>query len=183
MPLGEKHRVSQLQFLLHSRPVHPEFFDIHYEQRIAKPAYDAQIWVTGVSHVIGFYHGATSLVELIADSETPLPETGRLVTIPFRGEKDYDLVHGPIRYRMNFQVETLNARLYAKVHEDLTAQAAQKGLFVPFPQWTANGLVPFTYLDYQSKADQLHVFAYHAFVDELTLIKTQSIFELSDEPA
>ncbi len=53
------------------------------------------------------------------------------------------------------------------------------GIFVPFPQWVSNTLTPFTYIDYEAKADQLHVFAYHAFVDELTLIKTQSIFELA----
>ena len=73
----------------------------------------------------------------------------------------------------------MSPRLYAKVHGDLAAHGAGRGILVPFPEWTGNGLTPFTYIDYEAKVGQLHVFAYHAFADELTLIKTQSIFEVT----
>jgi xanthine/CO dehydrogenase XdhC/CoxF family maturation factor len=182
MPIGQKQRAAGLQFLLYDRPVHPEFFDIYHDHRIAKRRYEAQIWVTGISHVIGFFGGGSVLTELIAQGRAVLPERGRLVALPLRGEKKHETGQCPgLRYLMNFQVETLSPRLYAKAHHDLARHGSQRGIFVPFPQWTSNSLVPFTYIDYEAKADQLHVFAHHAFVDELTLITTLSIFELVEK--
>ena len=42
----------------------------------------------------------------------------------------------------------------------------------------SRGLTPFTFIDYEAKPTELHVFAFHAFPDDLTIVKTQSIFEL-----
>ena len=179
MPLGQKQRVSELQFFLYDRPLHPELFDIYDSHRVAKDGYEAQVWVTGISHLIGFYRGEATVVELIAESGAELPERGRLLSVPFRGEKDQEFTHvDGIRYMMSFQVETMSARLYARAHDELAGQADKRGLFVPFPEWAINALTPFTYIDYEAKVRELHVFAYHAFPDELTLVKTQSIFEL-----
>jgi hypothetical protein len=179
MPLRQKQRVSELHFFLYDRPLHPELFDIYHDHRIVKDGYEAQVWVTGISHLVGFYRGEAAMVELLAESTAELPARGKLVSLPVRGEKEREINHvGGLRYIMSFQVEKMSARLYAKAHDELAGQAAQRGLFVPFPEWAANALSPFTYIDYEAKLRELHVFAYHAFPDELTLIKTQSIFEL-----
>ncbi len=179
MPLREKQSVSELQFFLYNRPLHPELFDIYHDHRVAKGGYDAQIWVTGISHVIGFFRSETSVVEVIAESSAELPERGRLLQLAFRGEKDQEVNYlNGIRYITSFQVEKMSPRLYARTHQEMSEEVAVSGLFVPFPEWAAGTLSPFTYIDYEAKASELHVFAYHAFPDELTLIKTQSIFEL-----
>ncbi|KKL16829.1 hypothetical protein LCGC14_2491660, partial [marine sediment metagenome] len=118
--------------------------------------------------------------EFIAASAAVLPTRGKLMSVPFRGERDQQFDHAEgIRYLVSFQVERMSARLYARVHADLAEHGADHGLFVPFPEWAGMDLTPFTYLDYEAKVGMLHVFAYHAFPDELTLIKTQSIFELT----
>ena len=67
----------------------------------------------------------------------------------------------------------------SKTHHDLARLGARRGLFVPFPKWMSRSLTPFTYIDYEAKVNSLHVFAFHAFPDELTIVKTQSIFELA----
>ena len=43
--------------------------------------------------------------------------------------------------------------------------------------WRAQSLTPFTYIDYDARPNELHVLTFQAFPDELTIIKTQSIFE------
>ena len=178
MPIRQKQRVSELQFFLYDRPLHPELFDI-YDRRSVKHGYEADIWVTGISHMIGFFRGDKAVVELIAEAGTQLPRHGKLASLPLRREKDQEITQvDGIRYMTSFQVETMSARLYARVHGDLAAEASKRGLFVPFPEWATSALTPLTYIDYEAKVRQLHVFAYHAFPDELTLIKTQSIFEL-----
>jgi hypothetical protein len=180
MDTGQQQHLTSLRYFLYDRPLHPELFEIHKGDRVVRRHFQATLWVTGCSHVIGFYAKPHSLVEAVAHVETELPRRGLLMELPFRGEKnrDYSVTDG-IQYMMNFQVETMSERVYAKTHHDLARQGAKRGLFVPFPMWMKRPpLTPFSYLDYDAQAGHLHVFAYHAFPDELTLVKIQSIFEL-----
>ena len=180
MNIGQIQSVSSLRFHLYERPLHPELFEIYHDHHIVKEQYEAQIWVTGCTHVIGFYHAGRSLLEVTADAAAELPQRGRLVEMPFRGEKDHDYRHdGAIRYMMNFQVETMSAPVFSKTHHDLARAGTHHGLFVPFPMWmTRSPLTPFTYIDYTPKPGELHVFTFHAFPEDLTIVKTQSIFEV-----
>ncbi len=179
MSIGQKQCLSTLRFYLYDRPLHPELFDIYHDHQILKNGYEVQIWVTGCSHVIGFYRPGMSLVEVTADSDTELPQRGLLLELPFRGERDHECKRAEgINYMMNFQVETMSPGVYAKTHHDLARQGSHHGLFVPFPMWMANSLTPFTYIDYEARPNELHVFAFHAFPENLTIVKTQSIFEL-----
>jgi len=180
METWQKQQVSELRFHLYSRPLHPELFEIHHDHRIVKKHYEAQIWVTGLSHVISFYRGEATVAEVVAESSAELPHRGKLLSLPFRGEKDEEYDHADgVRYLMSFQVERMSPRLFAKVHGEIAGQADEDGLFVPFPRRDGSGLAPFSYIDYEAKIGQLHVFAYHAYPNELTLIKTQSIFEIT----
>jgi hypothetical protein len=179
MSIGQKQDLSTLRFYLYDRPLHPELFDIYHDHAITKGPYEAQIWVTGCAHVIGFFWGRQTLVEVVADSECPLPHRGRLVEIPFRGERDHERKQtGGISYMMSFQVETMSADVYWRTHHELARLGSQRGLFVPFPRWMARSLTPFTYISYDAKPNELQVFAFHAFPENLTVVKTQSIFEL-----
>ena len=181
MNIGQQQRVESLRFYLYDRPLHPELFEIYHDHHIFKEGYEAQIWVTGCTHVIGFYHDRSSLVELIADGSTMLPQRGRLLEVPFRGERVHESNRGEgINYMMNFQVEVMSATVYTRTHHELARLGAQRGLFVPFPMWmTQSPLTPFTFVDYDTRPSELRVFTFHAFPEDLTVIKTQSIFELS----
>ena len=89
MPTRQIQRVGELQFVLYSRALHPELFDIyHHDHHMVKDGYEAQIWITGVSHLIGFYHGDSAVTELIAETSAPLPRRGKLAVLPCRGEKE-----------------------------------------------------------------------------------------------
>lgn len=179
MPLGQKQSVESLKFLLYSRALHPELFEIYHQHRIVQPRFDAALWVTGCSHLIQFSAGPKTLTEVMAEDGDDLPERGLVAEFRFRGEKQHEFVQGQdVHYMMNFQVESMSDRLYAQTHQDLARSATKHGLLVPFPLWRANDLTPFTYIDYQTTPESLHVFAYHAFPEALTVVKTQSIFEL-----
>ena len=180
MDVRQEQRVASLRFYLYSRPLHPELFEIYHDHHIVKSGYEARIWVTGCTHVIAFYRGDNSLVELIADSSTMLPKHGLLLELPFRGERKHEHKRTDgINYMMNFQVEKMSQAVYHNTHHELARLGAQRGLFVPFPMWmTRSPLIPFTFLDYQARPNELHVFAFHALPEDLTIIKTQSIFEL-----
>jgi hypothetical protein len=180
MDLGQKQSVGSLRFFLYERPLHPELFEIYHDHHIIKNGYEAQIWVTGCTHVIGFYRDRCSLVEVTADADNILPQRGQLLELPFRGERDHERKRAEeINYMMSFQVERMSPAVYSKTHHELARLGAQRGLFVPFPMWMSHSLTPFTFIDYDAKPNGLHVFAFHAFPGELTIVRTQSIFELS----
>lgn len=180
MEIGAIQRVSQLRFMVYSRALHPELFEIYHDHRIVKDHYEVQLWVTGVSHLIGFYRDDAAVTEVIADVDAMLPHRGKLMSLPFRGERDEQFEHADgIRFLTSFQTEQMSPRLYGKVHGDLLEQATERGLFVPFPQWASGEMSAFTHVDYEARPNSLHVFAYHAFPEERTVIKTQSIFELT----
>jgi len=180
MSIGQKQRVATLRFYLYDRPLHPELFDIYHDNHIVRENYEAQVWVTGCTHVIGFFHKGQSLVEVTADLDMILPQRGRLLELPFKGERDHERRRADgINYMMSFQVERMSAAVYTRTHHELAKLGTKRGLFVPFPTWMTRSLTPFSYLDYQAKPNELHVFAFHAFPEELTIVKTQSIFELT----
>ena len=180
MDTGQKQSLATLRFYLYDRPLHPELFDIYHDHHVVKDGYEAQIWVTGCSHVIAFHGEDGSVIEVVAAEGAELPERGRLVDLPFRGENDYEQ-HLPdgLHYMMNFQVEQMSPMVYSKTHHDLARVGVQRGLFVPFPMWMIRApLTPFTFIDYDAKPRSLHLFAFHAFPEDLTVVKTQTIFDV-----
>ena len=179
MSAKAKLKASSLRFYLYSQPLHPELFEIHHADRVVRNDYQARIWVTGCTHAVIFQRDKAVLTEVGADDESMLPARRQLLNVPFKGEKRHhsDQADG-IRYMLNFQVESMSPMVYSRTHHELARLGAKHGLFVPFPKWMSRSLTPFSYLDYQAKPDQLHVFAFHAFPQDLTIIKTQSIFEL-----
>jgi hypothetical protein len=179
MSVGQKQTVASLRFYLYNRALHPELFDIYHDHQVRKAAYEAQIWVTGCTHVIGFYRGRQVLLEATADRDAELPERGRLLELPFRGERNHERKETDgISYMASLQVEQMSADVYWRTHHDLARLGARRGLFVPFPKWMSRSLTPFTYIDYEAKPNELRVFTFHAFPDDLAVVKTQSIFEL-----
>lgn len=179
METRQKHRLAGLRYFLYNRPLHPELFDIHHDHRITKANYEARIWITGVRHLIAFHHAGATVTELLADGSGMLPERGRIVSTPLRGEHNHQYADlDGIRYIASYQVERMRPRPYARVHNELASAAERRGIYVPFPDWSSTGLMPFVYVDYEARAKYLQVFVYHAFPEELTLVKTQSVFEL-----
>jgi hypothetical protein len=179
MSIGQVQRLESLRFYLFERALHPELFEIVRDVHLDRDGYEAQVWITGCTHVVGFYRGEKALTEVVAAKDVPLPTRGQCLSLPFRGEKAHERKSiGGIHYMMNFQAETMSPRVYHETHHDLARKGNRRGLFVPFPKWMHNQLTPFTYITYDARPNELHVMAFHAFPEALTLVKTQSIFEL-----
>jgi len=178
-PLGQKQSVEELKLVVYSRALHPELFEIHHDHQISQRYYDAEIWITGCSHMVGFYAPGDTLTEVMAGMEDELPERGLVASFRCRGEKEHEHHSDTgLHYQMTMRVEAMSEKLYRQTHLDLVRAGEKHGLLVPLPQWRSGDLTPFCYVDYRARADSLDVFAYHAFPDELTIVKTQSIFEI-----
>ncbi|MHC4386255.1 MAG: DUF2617 family protein [Planctomycetota bacterium] len=171
--------VSELNFSLFQRPLHPELFTIHARRHVKTERYETTIWATGGSHVISLSDGEACLTELISAPGQLLPKRGLIERFQFRGQRSHKctLSRG-LSYMTDFQVEKMSPNLYRQSHYDLERFAKNRGLFIPFPDQAISGLEPFSYIDFEARRDELHIHTFHAFPDQVTIIKTQSLFDL-----
>jgi hypothetical protein len=174
-----KQRVDELHFYLYQRALHPELFRIHQVKHVEQRLYHAEIWVVGLSHVVTVQFGQNCLTELIAHESELLPKNGMATSFRLRGERDHaqSFANG-LRFILSSQVEKMSSNLFPSSHRDLVRYAQKRGMFYSFGEWEFDGLEPFTFVDFEAREREFHVHAFHAFPEELTLLKTQSIFEI-----
>lgn len=180
LDLGQsQQRVEDLHFSLYHRALHPELFHIHQVRHLRQKRYSAEIWVVGLSHVVMLQARNQVVTELIGGDGELLPKTGLLTRFRFRGEKDHlQGFEDGMQYILSSQVERMTLNLFSASHRDLMRYASKRGIFCSFPEWISGGMEPFTFIDYECRDSEFHVHAFHAFPDELAILKTQSIFEL-----
>ena len=176
-----KQRVEDLHFHLYGRSLHPELFQISKVKRIEQRKYLAEIWVLPLAHVVTVQTATGQVTELIAPEGDLLPKTGLVTSFRFRGERDnFHTFDSGLRHILSSQVERMTPQVFPSTHRELYRHAMRKGLCVAFDEWTTDGIVPFSHLDFEARDSEFHIYAFHAFPDDLTLLKTQSIFEIGD---
>lgn len=174
-----KQHVEDLQFCLYQRAIHPELFRIDRVKRVEQARYQAEIWVTGLAHVVAVQVRDQIFTEVITEDNELLPKVGLAASFRFRGERDHmQSFTSDLKYILSTQVERMTPQLFPATHRDYVHYAQNRGVFVPFEEWAHQGLAPFTFVDYDARDHEFHVHAFHAFPEELTLLKTQSIFEI-----
>jgi hypothetical protein len=181
LELGQtQQRVADLKFVLYRRPLHPELFRIHQSRHLERPAYQADVWVMGLSHVVTVQSNGRCVTEATSDDVEVLPQNGLVTSFQFRGERDHlETFDDGMRYILSTQVERMNQNLFHASHRDLVRYASTRGMLITFDDWTdRDDLVPFTFIDFEARDRELHVQAFHAFPEDYTLVKTQSIFEV-----
>lgn len=170
--------IHELTFTLFQRPLHPELFTIYARRHLKTDRYEMMLWATGCSHVVSVCSSDVCLTELISQPGQLLPRRGLIERFQFRGQRSHKctLSRG-LSYMTDFQVEKMSPNLYRQSHLDLQRFARNRGLFVTFPKINSEGLEPFTYIDFEARREELHVHAFHAYPDQVTIIKTQSLFD------
>lgn len=174
-----KQRVDELLFCLYQRPIHPELFQIQRIKRLRQARYQAEIWITGLSHVVTVQAGKQILTELVVEEAGLLPKNGLTTSFRFRGERDHaQSFDDGLKYILSTQVERMSPQLFPATHRDYVHYAQNRGLFVSYDDVAHDGLAPFSFVDFDARDHELHIHAFHAFPEEMTLLKTQSIFEV-----
>jgi len=169
---------GDLSFFLYDRALHPELFRIDRSRSYNQPLYQARIWIAGLSHVVTVHSKQWALTELVSPPSDQLPDRGLLASFAFRGERDHsiDFANGR-HYIVSSQVERMTENLFRATHKDLKRTAERRGIYASYDEWATGGLEPFIYIDCEARQQELHVQAFHVFPEDLTVIKTQSIFE------
>ncbi len=173
-----KQRSSDLSFFLYRRALHPELFHIYVDKHIEYSNFQADIWIVGLSHLVTVHSNGQMVTELTAAPCDLLTDRNLVTQFRFRGERDFQYrFSDSMRYIFSSQVEETTEHIFRTTYRDLSQYAQKKGLYVAYDQWASNGLVPFSFIDYEMRQYELHVHAYHAFPGEWRFLRTQSIFE------
>jgi hypothetical protein len=168
-----------LNLFVYDRPLHPELFRHFADYRVEQTRYHADIWMVGLSHVVTVFSGHRTLTELVYSDSDVLPTRGVLTRFRLKGERDHEREDDEgWHYMVSSQVETMEEPLYKSVHNDLLRHATKRGWLYTYEQWADGDLAPFSYIDHEARDGEFHVHAFHAFPQDRTLIKSQSIFEL-----
>ncbi|MBW8002326.1 MAG: DUF2617 family protein [Planctomycetes bacterium] len=169
--------VDQLSFSLFQRPLHPELFQIYANRKLKTEKYQANIWVTGCTHVVTVHTKEMSLAEVVSAPNQPLPQRGLIERFQFRGPRSHKCsLSKKLHYMTDFQVEKMSRNLYRQSHLDLDRFAKNRGIFVKYQKVENDGLHPFCYVDYEARQDELHIHTFAAYPEQLTMVKTQSLF-------
>ena len=127
--------------------------------------------------------GGHRWTELVREDSGRVARKGLATSFRSRGERDHaQSCNGGMKYILSTQVERMTPQLFPATHRDYVHYAQNRGIFLSFEEWTHDGLAPFSFVDFDARDHELHIHAFHAFPEELTLLKTQSIFEIG-EPA
>lgn len=170
--------VEELSFSLFQRPLHPELFQIYAKRHVKTEKYEALIWVTGCTHVVSVFTGDVCLTEIVSAPGQMMPQRGLIERFQFRGPRSHKctLSRG-LGYMTDFQVEKMSQNLYQQSHSDLERFARNRGIFVEFPALKTASLQPFCYVDFEARQKELHVHTFAAYPDQVTMVKTQSLFD------
>jgi len=177
-----KQRVDDLHFFLFERTLHPELFEIATVKRVEQRRYQAEIWILQCAHAVTVHTARGAVMELIAPEMQILPKTGLATSFRFRGERDHvQALDSGMRYILSSQVERMTPQVFPSTFRELHRHAQRKGFFVEFGE-PIDGMTAFSFVDFEARDHEFHVYAFHAFPSDLTLLKTQSILELGPEP-
>jgi len=170
--------VEELMFSFFQRPLHPELFQIYAQRQLNTEKYEAIIWLTGCTHVVSVFAGNTCLTEVVSTPDQMLPSRGLIERFEFRGPRTHKgtLSRG-VSYMTDFQVEKMSPNLYRQSHADLERFARNRGVFVKFPELEIDKLQPFCYIDFEARRTELHIHTFAAYPYQVTMIKTQSLFD------
>ena len=179
MEVGVAQQAVDLHLFLYDRPLHPELFHHYADYRVRQGRYHADVWIVGLSHLVTVTMGSRSVTELVANDQEVLPTRGVLTRFRMKGERDAERrTTDGWHYMVSSQVETMDEPLYKSVHNDLVRHAGKRGWYYAYRRLEDGDLNPFTYIDHEARDSEFHVHAFHAFPQQRTLIKTQSIFDL-----
>ena len=170
--------IEELTFSLFQRTVHPELFQIYAKRQLKTDKYEANIWITGCTHVASVHAKNICLTEVVSAPGQMLPQRGLIERFRFRGPRSHKctLSRG-LSYMTDFQIEKMSANLYRQSHIDLEKFARNRGVFIKFPALEVDGLQPFCYIDYETRQSELHIHTFAAYPNQVTMIKTQSLFD------
>jgi len=171
--------VSSLMFRLFCRTVHPELLTVCAETVIQQELYTARLTLCDAGHMISFFHQGQALCEVATSEGAPLPHHRQVIAKRLRGHRNESVKHdGGVLYHVSFQVEQLDVESFVHHHEELSLDVHRSRLAYQFTPTSRLSPAPVSLIQTEERPRSLLVHTFHTFPDNLSVVKTQSLFEI-----
>ena len=173
-------QVQSLRMMLYRRPLHPELFRFEARRSISHGEYEVEQWLMPAGHVIRFQVGRQSLTEVVAGETNQLPERDLVHALQAYGERDYDMPpEGRLGFFTTIQTEQLADNLYQATYREMSDFAKETGS-LSLSYRDEDGGACLSLVDAQKYKREYHVQCYHLVASTGLVLRTQSIFELTN---
>jgi len=180
---------SDMELQLYLRPIHPEFFKIFAWRSFEGPGYEAELWITGLSHVLtvrttspGGRAAERCVTEVIGPADLPLPKRGRVESLGLKGKGENEArftLRNRFRYHLTFHFERLAQDVFAATYQDLRQQGHKEGVACEYRlEGQERAMWPLAYTMPTHIRGGFLLHAFHCFPDQATILKTQTLIEL-----
>jgi hypothetical protein len=171
---------ADLVLRTYGRSLHPELLCHHKSMVVNTQGMNVQIQLIAAGHAIVLQLGHQVLTEVISDKHDVHPIRGRLFEHKLKGSRSERVeFESGLRYDVCCSLEQLSTAVYLRQHEELVADGSQAELFAEFPAKHRFSPGPVSVVRTEICRHSLIVHAFHTFPDQLAIVKTQSLFELS----
>jgi len=177
--LSARPKITELNFHLFARNLHPELFDVCASRTLERENYSLQMNITTDGHFISFRHNDLVLTEVSASAHHPLPTRRLLLSHAIDGESvDETCFRNRIDYRTSVQLECVPPTTFATIKHQLNEKVEVEGLIHRFE---SNGRLAFgaiSYVNVQAFRNHIKVRTFHTFPETCAVIKSDSRFSL-----
>jgi hypothetical protein len=176
--LSVRPKVTDLVFQLYGRALHPELFETHASRSVDRGGYTVAVSITTTGHLLTWQKDGLILSEVCTAAGQPMPRKRRLISHRVAGERsDRMECRGGIAYQTCIQLETVAADAFWGFQQELAAEGGRQGLLHRFEAGGRMALGAVSLVTLETRADRLLVQCFHTFPDDLSIVKTQSLFE------
>ena len=180
--LSVRPKITDLNFHLFARNVHPELFELCSSRILERENYQLKLSITTDGHLISFTHDDLVLTEISASAHHPLPSQRNLFSHPIEGVcNDVTTLRDRIGYQSQVQLEGVHPTTFVTIEQQLNEKVECEGLVHRFD---SNGRMAFgavSYIHVQSFRKYARIRTFHTFPDTCAVIKSESRFSLNLE--
>ncbi|MGW8258155.1 MAG: DUF2617 family protein [Thermoguttaceae bacterium] len=177
--LSVRPKIAELIFRVYGQPVHPELFETLRSRTVARGDYQAKIDITTTGHVVTWRFAGLTLTEVATSAQNPLPKKRRLMHRRLCGQRSDSVnCRGGAHYKMNFQLEFVEPRIFWHYQQELAWDSLRQGMLQRFDSSGRIALGALSYINIETRCRQLSIRAFHTFPDDCAIVKTHSLFEL-----
>ena len=173
--------VSDLVFHVYGRSIHPELLHAYATVELQQADFQVVAQICDAGHVLTMVCRDQVITEVATSKHLMLPERKRVLDFRLRGNRDhvYEFDCG-VKYHTSYQLERLNPDVFANLHDELLGDCSRAKLAHCFPSENRLAPGPLSLLQTDISQESLLVHSFHTFPENSAVVKTQSLFELTD---
>lgn len=173
--------VGDLSFRVYSRALHPDWVSTRMHRRLTFRHWSADLRIIDGGHLINWSAGPVRLSEILIGNDCDLPDLGLAFKAGVRHERSTTIApHPSVQYQTCVESERVDAAIFSHLCDEFALDSSRHRLFHRAKAENRLAPQPLCLLRIEAAARRLSVFAVHTFPDELSILRTESLFEIRE---